>query len=126
VIKQSRRVVTGHDTSGRSTVISDGPPPTSRTLEHEGVSFVEVWNTNTMPAPIDATEPEPTDLPIQIAPREHGTIIRVNEFLPGHTAAGGTQTPMHRTESIDSGIVLEGERSSYSTSPKCDWDLATS
>ena len=90
-------------------MLSDGPPPVSRTLEAEGVSFVEVWNTNAAPAPIAAREAEPTDRPIQITPRDQGSIIRINEFLPGHTTPGGTQTPMHRTESVDYGIVLEGE-----------------
>ena len=50
MIKQTRRIVTGHDQAGRSVVLSDGPPPVSRTLEAEGVSFVEVWNTNAAPA----------------------------------------------------------------------------
>ena len=109
MIKQTRRIVTGHDQAGRSVVLSDGPPPVSRTLEAEGVSFVEIWNTNAMPAPIAAREAEPTDRPIQITPREHGSIIRINEFLPGHTTPGAAQTPMHRTETVDYGIVLEGE-----------------
>jgi len=38
-----------------------------------------------------------------------GTKIRINEFAPGHLDERGLQSPVHRTESIDYGIVLEGE-----------------
>ena len=103
-----RRVVTGHDPSGRSIVLSDGPVPVSRTADDVGLVFHEVWNTPAAPAPIAATTPEPTDRPLRIAPEGTGTVIRVNEFLPGHVS-DGLQSPMHRTESIDYGIVLEGE-----------------
>jgi naringenin degradation protein FdeH len=98
-----RRVVTGHDHAGRSIVLGDGPVPVSRTADDVGLVFHEVWNTPIAPAPITATGPEPTDRSLRIAPAGAGTVIRVNEFLPG------AASPMHRTESIDYGIVLEGE-----------------
>jgi len=34
-------------------------------------------------------------------------VIRVIDFLPA--SAGGVRSPMHRTRSIDYGVVLEGE-----------------
>ncbi len=103
-----RRVVTGHDQAGRSIVLSDGPVPVSRSSADAGLTFHEVWNTPAAPAPITAATDEPTDRPLRIAPAGAGTVIRINEFLPGHLA-DGLQSPMHRTESIDYGIVLEGE-----------------
>ena len=103
-----RRVVTGHDPAGRSIVLSDGPVPVSRTNDDAGLVFHEVWNTPAAPATIAATTPEPTDRPLRIPPPDAGSLIRVNEFLPGHVSAG-PQPSMHRTESVDYGIVLDGE-----------------
>jgi len=104
----TRRVVTGHDSEGRSIFLADGPVPVTRANEDIGIVFDEVWSTDASPAPVAAAFEEPTDRPLRIPPERSGTKIRVNEFLPGHVS-DGIQSPMHRTESIDYGIVLEGE-----------------
>jgi len=105
-----RRVVTGHTDDGVSVVLSDGPVPVSRELPADGVSFHEVWNTEGAPARITAVEPnEPTERTLAVPPPERGTKIRINEFAPGHLDERGLQSPVHRTASIDYGIVLEGE-----------------
>jgi mannose-6-phosphate isomerase-like protein (cupin superfamily) len=105
-----RRVVTGHTPDGVSVVLSDGPVPVSRDLPEDGVAFHEVWNTEGAPAPIIAVEPsEPTERTLAVPPPPRGTKIRVNEFAPGHLDEAGLQSPVHRTASIDYGIVLEGE-----------------
>jgi naringenin degradation protein FdeH len=96
-----RRVVTGHDAAGRSVVLSDGPAPRSHDVG--SAVFHEVWNTRATPAPVAATEPEPTERPLVTPPDPNGTIVRVTEIKPGE------RSPMHRTRSIDYGIVLEGE-----------------
>ncbi len=54
-----RRIVTGHDASGRSVVLSDAPTP--KTLDIGTAAFHEIWITDRTPAPIAASEPEPTD-----------------------------------------------------------------
>lgn len=104
-----RRIVTGHDAAGVSVVVSDGPVPVSRELPDDGVAFHEVWVTDTAPAVIRAGAEDPTAGVLTVPPPTHGTRIRINEFLPGHLDAAGRQSPVHRTESIDYGIVLEGE-----------------
>jgi mannose-6-phosphate isomerase-like protein (cupin superfamily) len=105
-----RRVVTGHDASGVSVVLSDGPVPVHRVLEGEGVGFYEVWQTDAMPAPIAPHEPsEPTQRSLRVPPGPSGTKIRINEFLPGYLNILGNQSPVHRTESVDYGIVIDGE-----------------
>jgi mannose-6-phosphate isomerase-like protein (cupin superfamily) len=105
-----RRVVTGHTHDGVSVVLSDGPVPVSRELPDEGVAFHEVWNTEGAPTRISAAEPnEPTQRTLAVPPPPRGTKIRINEFLPGHLDERGRQSPMHRTASVDYGIVLEGE-----------------
>jgi len=96
-----RRVVTGHDADGRSIVLSDGPTP--RTHEIDVAIFHELWNTRAMPAPIAPSEAEPTVRPLVTPPDANGTIVRITVIKAGE------QSPMHRTRSVDYGIVLEGE-----------------
>jgi mannose-6-phosphate isomerase-like protein (cupin superfamily) len=104
-----RRVVTGHTPDGVSVILSDGPVPVSRELPADGVAFHEIWNTEGAPARILAVEPtEPTQRTLAVPPPRQGTKIRINEFLPGHLDSHGRQSPVHRTASIDYGIVLEG------------------
>jgi quercetin dioxygenase-like cupin family protein len=97
-----RRIVTGHDDAGRSVFTSDGPVPA--VWGPPGTSqFVEIYATTAAPAPIAATEPEPTDAPLIVAPPPQGTVFRINVMAPGMVAT------MHRTESVDFAMVLEGE-----------------
>src|SRR3954468_17536618 len=100
-MRAPRRVVTGHDPRGRSVVLSDGPVP--RTHENEFAVFHELWNTKAMPAPVTPVEPEPTERPLITPPDANGTIVRITEIKAGE------RSPMHRTQSIDYGFVLEGE-----------------
>jgi quercetin dioxygenase-like cupin family protein len=98
-----RRVVTGHDAAGRSVVLSDGPAPRSQ-ARADGATFHDLWTTAAMPAPIDLVELEdPGGRWQTIAPGPNGTVLRVVELPPGG------RSPMHRTQTIDYGIVLSGE-----------------
>jgi len=97
-----RRVVTGHDGRGVSVFADDGPVPVVRTAP-DGALFYEVWGTDAMPAPIGAASPDPTIDALTVPPPANGTKIRINEFPPG------VVSPVHRTQSVDYGIVLEGE-----------------
>lgn len=97
-----RRIVTGHDARGDSVFLLDGPPPVVRTAP-DGAYFFELWNTETMPAPIAADQPEPTERDLTVPPAVNGTKLRINEFPPG------VVSPTHRTQTVDYGIVLEGE-----------------
>src|SRR6185436_14731336 len=96
-----RRIVTGHDGSGKSVVLSDAPTP--KTLDIGTAAFHEVWITAQTPAAIAATEAEPTDRPIRTPPPANGVMVRFTEMAPG------AESPMHRTETLDVGVVLEGE-----------------
>jgi uncharacterized cupin superfamily protein len=131
-----RRIVTGHDAQGRAVILEDCPPPrVSRVGGELGPMFYEVWNTREMPARIDRASGEPQESGIQLAPPKNGTRIRVLDIPPeddrlkslspeearahfaeigagdasSHTSAGSRHAFMHRTETIDYGIVLEGE-----------------
>jgi quercetin dioxygenase-like cupin family protein len=97
-----RRVVTGHDADGKSVFVLDGAPPVARTAP-DGAGFYELWSTAPAPAALSATEPDPAAGAVLVPPPPNGTKIRINEFPPG------VVSPVHRTESVDYGIVVEGE-----------------
>jgi quercetin dioxygenase-like cupin family protein len=102
-----RRVVTGHDEHGVSVFAADGPVPVVRTAP-DGALFYEIWGTDSAPAPIgqdpvNAGTPDPTLDALTVPPAPNGTKIRINEFPPG------VVSPVHRTQSVDYGIVLSGE-----------------
>lgn len=103
-----RRVVTGHDGDGVSTVLGDGAPPVVTRIPRAGVTFAEMWSTGSTPASLDAQEPDPTEGPVRIPPPRAGTRIRINEFRPGHLQ-DGRQSRWHRTETVDYGIMISGE-----------------
>jgi quercetin dioxygenase-like cupin family protein len=96
-----RRIVTGHDASGKSIVVSDAPTP--KTLDIGTAAFHEIWITDATPAPIAAREGEPTDRPVRVPPPAGGVMVRFTEMEPG------AESPMHRTETVDVGVVIEGE-----------------
>ena len=97
-----RRVVTGHDAHGRSVVLEDGATPTSRSIP--GATFHELWNTTASPAEVAPREArEPTARPVVTPPDPNGTIVRLVDLEPG------SRSPMHRTETLDYGIVLAGD-----------------
>ena len=105
-----RRVVTGHSPEGVSIVVSDGPAPVSRELPEDGVAFHEIWSTIGAPAPIDAVEQvDPTER------RAHGASPSAGHADPDQRVRARTprraraSVPVHRTASIDYGVVLEGE-----------------
>jgi hypothetical protein len=130
-----RRVVTGHDGSGKAIVISDGPAPTVRTNPlRPGHISVDLWKTAASPVVLSRDEPDPTAGPKQIHPPHNGTIIRISEIAPetdairnldphkarevframGNEGAstfgrGGRHPFMHRTETLDYAVVLAGE-----------------
>jgi quercetin dioxygenase-like cupin family protein len=86
---------------------SDGPVPAAGGAP-SGSLFYELWATDAVPSPIgtELTGTGPSDPaagPVSVAPAPNGTKIRINELPPG---AG---SPMHRTQTVDYGIVLDGE-----------------
>ncbi len=95
-----RRVVTGHDAEGRAIIRSDDTFQTEP-IAGGDAAFSLVWTTDTVPVdnndPLDGRE---RDAGLTL---HRGSVIRVVDMLPGGAS------PMHRTNSIDFGIVLSGE-----------------
>lgn len=127
-----RRIVTGHTADGRSTITSDGPPERHARQALHGVTLREVWNTRETPVRIGQVGEEPHEDRVILAPPSNGTRIRICEFDPeredmeenraaaledflaisapdAYKGGEGTHAMMHRTQTIDYGIVLEGE-----------------
>lgn len=128
-----RRIVTGHDGAGRALVAMAGATPNTFPLKAvPGTVFYEVWNSATSPAPLD-NGADPTDKPLQLSPGVLGSVIRVVDIPPdsiqnqvsaedatavfseigeSHAGTGKADSKhklMHRTETLDYGIVTEGE-----------------
>jgi hypothetical protein len=101
-------VVTGHDQTGKSVVLSDGPPPQHHPMSGPdvGADFYEIWNsTRTVPL-LTAQEPEPNERGFTIMPVS-GHLLRIIEIYP--PAQGGKRTVMHRTRTVDYVVVIRGE-----------------
>jgi hypothetical protein len=132
-----RRIVTGHNENGQAIIVENAPPTRVMRIGGEhGPLFYEVWSTTETPARIDRRSTEPVEEGIKLAPPRHGTRIRVLDIPPernnfaamsveqarAHFAEigaadassfGSGASPahpmMHRTQTIDYGIVLDGE-----------------
>lgn len=130
-----RRVVTGHDNMGKAIVMSDGEPSVIiRSEIQDDLSFYELWNTKQVPASVSTVCPDPTGTHKGTAPPKGGTVVRILDLPPEgsdgpqfdkeqvrklFSAVGLEENAehvvpsrhplMHRTQSIDYGIVLSGE-----------------
>lgn len=107
--KPPRRVVTGHDATGKSIVLSDGAPPQHHPMQgpQVGADFVEIWN-SPLPVPqLTASElREPNEREFTIMPGS-GHLLRIIDIYPPQ--AGGKRTPMHRTTTLDYVVIITGE-----------------
>jgi hypothetical protein len=126
-----RRIVTGDDAKGRSRIIEDAPASSIRSVSaRPGYRAVNVWRTAESPARI--VSKDSTSEHQGILPPEGGTILRIIDFPPepsdreelkrmldstfggiykdaAHDKRPGVHPGMHRTETVDYAIVLEGE-----------------
>lgn len=98
--KSFRRIVTAHDARGISVVKSDDlltPTP----IATGAADFQLVWTTPSVPADNnDAADGAAVDAGLTLG---GGSVIRIVDMMPGKAS------PMHRSFSIDYGIVLSGE-----------------
>jgi mannose-6-phosphate isomerase-like protein (cupin superfamily) len=130
-----RRVVTGHDENGKAIVLEDRLAPSVHMNPlRPGHISVDLWKTDRSPVILKSGEPDPTAGPRRQHPVRHGTVFRISEIAPeteafrnisaeqarevfkamgneqALTAGAKSRHPfMHRTETIDYAVVLEGE-----------------
>jgi hypothetical protein len=126
-----RRVVTGHDASGKSVFVMDGAAPHVYCRTPGSAVVTDLWETRGTPADNRGSD-EVTDHPFRLHPPKNGSIFRIIEYPPdkvrlaaltreeamgddgpGRHAATDRSNPrhagFHKTNSIDYAIVLSGE-----------------
>src|SRR5437588_8811654 len=122
---QIRRIVTGHDDSGKAVIESDGICPHVKVREGAGFVSSLLWVTDETPARVDLRKDRAART-IGVPPPVNGSILRVVDFPPvtgeaqsidqetllkamgaDHHAHGGGPARhafMHRTKSVDYAI----------------------
>jgi hypothetical protein len=124
-----RRVVTGHDKSGKSVFVEDRKAPNVLEMASmPGVALTDLWRTAASPAS-NAGNKDAATGKIRLEPPASGTILRIVEFPPDKVwrkaadakkafasiGAGGApdhasaDAMMHATATVDYIIVLKGE-----------------
>jgi hypothetical protein len=129
MLKPIRRVVTGHNASGKSVILTDGASP--HVLAIPGASalgLTNLWVTDGAPADTGGSA-DAAARPVVLEPPANGTIFRIVEFPPDQALAGfdrdaafksmgaahamdrdASRHPgMHKTATVDYAIVLSGE-----------------
>lgn len=128
--KTIRRVITGHDESGKAIIINDSAAEiVLQRANRPGVTLTNLWRTDKVPTRYDGPE-ETVDGPFVLHPPEGGTVFRIVEFEPedpkvlksldGRAAFAemgaadniveNARHPfMHRTDTVDYAVVLAGE-----------------
>ena len=97
---QIRRVVTGHNASGRAVVKIDEVAK-NLVSSRPGATACVVWTTESFP--VDNTGEEDAGLRKTGTTLDNGTVFRILELAPGVTPRN------HRTDSIDYAVVMSGE-----------------
>jgi len=102
-----RRIVTGHDSSGKAIVASDERIAGISAPARPYISRVEIWSADQMP--VDNSEAAAAAQKKGFVVRHNyvgsgqGNVVRITEFAPGAPKF------MHRTETLDYAILLSGE-----------------
>jgi mannose-6-phosphate isomerase-like protein (cupin superfamily) len=125
-MRPTRRVVTGHDASGKAVVLIDGAAPNAKLRKATGLTSTLLWVTDGSPAD-NSGDKDSADRDIGVAPPSRGSIFRVIDFPPAAVVGavdnaamlkemglyGGHADPrhatMHRTRSVDYAVVISGE-----------------
>ena len=124
-----RRVLTGHDSDGKSIIMTDGIAPNVLEMESmPGLALTDLWETNGAPASNEGNA-DAAERKVHLEPPKNGTILRIVEFPPdstrprgadgsaGFKAIGASHAQdkasadpmMHKTSTVDYIVVLKGE-----------------
>lgn len=96
-----RRVVTGLNTAGRSTVLIDDLVPNKRSGRPGHESLV-AWTTDRTPADVSSSR-DAGAWEVSTPPIPNGSIFRITEYSPG------VSSRMHSNQTIDYSIIMFGE-----------------
>lgn len=127
-----RRIVTEDNAQGRSRIAQDGPATAVRYVpERPGYRSVNLWRTESGPARIDAPDSIEAHKGV-LPPGDGGSVVRIIDIPPEskdpaerhrqivatfggifadaqHDSRAGVHPGMHRTDTVDYAILLEGE-----------------
>ena len=124
-----RRVLTGHDSDGKSIIMTDGIAPNVLEMESmPGLALTDLWETKGAPASNEGNA-YAAERKVHLEPPKNGTILRIVEFPPdsqwrqsadarkafnsigaGHASDRHSADPMmHKTATVDYIVVLKGE-----------------
>ena len=127
--QSTRRIVTGHDDTGKAVVVIDGAAPNVKVRQAAGgIVSTLLWVTDESPADVSGTA-DRAAREIGVAPPAMGSVFRMVDFPPaadagaidrdavlremgiaGNKELGPSRNPfMHRTRSVDYAVVLKGE-----------------
>jgi oxalate decarboxylase/phosphoglucose isomerase-like protein (cupin superfamily) len=96
-----RRVITGLNADGKSTVTIDDIASNKRSGRPGHESLI-VWTTDTTPAPATETR-DAGNWTVSTPPIPNGSIFRITEYGPGVTSR------MHSNETVDYTVIMSGE-----------------
>ena len=96
-----RRVVTACGANGKAVVGSDSTIESSPGNIDKAISAADLWWTHAMP--VDVEGHDASGEPSPRMPTPSGTLLKILELSPG------TKPVMHKTETLDYVIVMEGE-----------------
>jgi hypothetical protein len=116
--KSFRRIVTGHNTEGKSIFVSDGQSPATFNRAG-GTTISDYWVTHATPAD-NSGKAEGAPKSFELHPPHGGSVFRVIDLPPDKIryaapgaqpdhAVAGRHPGFHKTNTIDYAIVLEGE-----------------
>lgn len=95
-----RRIVTGHDANGKA-IFKDDAVHEMESINNGQAFFAKLWTTDRSPADNnDETDGATRASGLTL---HNGSVFRIVDMPPG------SRSPMHRTSSVDYGIVLNGE-----------------
>ena len=106
-MKQIRRYVVGTDESGRSHTQYDNAAPAGMVIGKTGATGL-LWTTQEMPAD-NAGAQDRAGGPFYPFPKSNGTIFSYLVLPPESEIDPQLNPGMHRTKTLDYGVVLEGQ-----------------
>lgn len=130
--KAIRRVVTGHNSEGKSCFILDGAAPHVYQRSPGSSIVTELWETRASPAS-NAGDADPTLRDFRLPPPKNGSVFRIIHYPPDKERIGALKAEhssahddgtgragaldrsnarhpgFHKTSSVDYAIVLSGE-----------------
>ncbi len=136
-LRPIRRIVTGHDENGRSCVLYDSHAPNVNPQANKpGSGMTDIWVFPSCPVDL-SVKTDQGKLPFSLEPPPNGGHLRIVQSsaapqdydpdkdpaaVPIHPPKAGPhgmefrggsnafRTPIHRSKTLDYGILLEGER----------------